>query len=109
MLLIAAQLPFRRILGVGFASELHDLAVNGMQRGRADDPMLELVRQDPAESDFPRQPPVLYFNNAFLPPVMRTVMQRLAESLGHPRPSHLVLFAPAGVQQKADALGFRAT
>lgn len=107
VVLIAAKLPFRRIVGVEFASELHEIAVSNVRRVRPDDPRLELVCQDVTEYEFPDDPLVLYFYGPFFAPVMRIVMDRVTQSLrASPRPAYLVLFTTADLQAEAEMAGF---
>ena len=107
VLLIAAQLPFRRIIGVEFASELHDIAVSNVLRVRPDDRRLELVCQDVTDYDFPDEPLVLYFYGPFLAPIMRVVMDHVSQSLrASPRPAYLVLFTTPDLQREAEMVGF---
>jgi SAM-dependent methyltransferase len=107
VVLIAAKLPFRRIIGVEFASELHDIAVGNVRRVRPDDPRLELVCQDVTDYEFPDEPLVLYFYGPFLAPSMRIVMDRVAQSLrARPRRAYLVLFTAPDLQREAEMVGF---
>jgi SAM-dependent methyltransferase len=107
VVLIAAQLPFRRIIGVEFASELHDVAVSNVQRVRPNDPRLELVCQDVTDYEFPDEPLVLYFYGPFFAPTMRTVMERVTQSLrASPRRAYLVLFTTPDLQREAEMAGF---
>jgi hypothetical protein len=107
VVLIAARMPFRRIIGVELASELHDVAVANVRRVRPDDPRLELVCVDVTEYDFPAEPLVLYFYGPFFAPIMRIVMGRVTQSLGaNPRPAYLVLFTTPDLQREAEIAGF---
>jgi SAM-dependent methyltransferase len=107
VVLLAAQLPFRRIIGVEFASELHDVAVSNVQRVRPDDQRLELVCQDVTGYEFPDEPLVLYFYGPFFAPTMRVVMDRVTQSLrASPRPAYLVLFTTPDLQREAETAGF---
>jgi SAM-dependent methyltransferase len=107
VVLIAAQLPFRRIIGVEFASELHEIAVSNVRRARPGDPRLELVCQDVTGYEFPDEPLVLYFYGPFLAPIMRIVMDRVTGSLrASPRPAYLVLFTTPDLQREAEMAGF---
>jgi SAM-dependent methyltransferase len=107
VVLIAAELPFRRIIGVEFASELHDIAVSNVRRARPDDPRVELVCQDVTGYELPDEPLVLYFYGPFLAPIMRIVMDRVTDSLRvSPRPAYLVLFTTPDLQREAEMVGF---
>ena len=107
VLLIAAEFPFRRIIGVEFASELHDIAVSNVHRARPDDPRLEFVCQDATDYEFPDEPLVLYFYGPFLAPIMRIVIGNVSQSLrASPRPAYLVLFTTPELQREAEMVGF---
>lgn len=105
-LFVAAEFPFRRVIGVEFAQELHQIALENLYvTGRGE---IEAVWADATEYDWPVEPLVLYFNNPFLAPVMRTVLRRVADSIEQtPRPVWLIIFAPEDVQREALEAGFR--
>lgn len=89
-LLLAAEYPFRRIIGVEFAVELHEAAQRNIaryhsptQRCRA----MEVYCQDAAEFAVPPEPTVFYFYNPFDAAVMAKVLANIRASLeSHPRP-----------------------
>lgn len=75
-LIMAAALPFRRILGVEFAAELLAIARANVERLGLG-ARIELVHGDAALFVAPAEPLVLFLYNAFGPPVLTTVAERL--------------------------------
>lgn len=90
VLLMGAEKPFRRVIGVEFAAELHAAAEANISsfpahRLRCDDVRSQLG--DAAEFAFPPGPLVIYFDNPFAEPVMRQVLANLEASYEQePRP-----------------------
>ncbi len=109
-LLVAAEYPFERIVGVEFAEELHEVAQrnlaaysNPAQRCTA----IEAVYADATAYELPAQPLVLYFYNPFLEPVMQRVMANIAASLeAEPRPAFVVLSRDTPLGSAVEAAGF---
>lgn len=90
-LLVAAEFPFKRVIGVEFAEELCQIARRNARL--AGHNRIEVVCEDAAAYELPEDPLVLYFYNPFLPALMRQVMERVDRSLvAHPRPAYAVLF-----------------
>lgn len=93
MLFIAAEFPFRKIIGVEFAPELHQIAVDNIRRYRNPQQKcfdLESVNCDAAEYPFPEGEMVLYFYFPFRKPVMEPLLARLDRSLEE-KPRDVVL------------------
>src|SRR5262245_22843018 len=98
MMLLAAELPFRKILGVEFSSELHEIAERnfaacaGQLKGFQD---LHAILGDAAEFVPPDDPLVCYFYNPFGETVMRQVVKNLERSLRTvPRAAYVVYIDP---------------
>jgi tRNA1(Val) A37 N6-methylase TrmN6 len=89
MLLLAAELPFRRIIGVEFASDLDALARNNVKTYRNPKQacfQIEPVNMDATQFEFPPEPSLVYFYYPFDQFVMEPVIQNLNRSLEeHPR------------------------
>jgi SAM-dependent methyltransferase len=89
MLLLAAELPFRRIIGVEFASDLDAIArknVTTYRNPRQASFQIESLNMDAAQFEFPPEPSLVYFFYPFDEVVMRPVIQNLDRSLEeHPR------------------------
>jgi predicted RNA methylase len=84
VMLLAAELPFRRILGVEFSPELHEIAERniaasaGQLQGCRN---VKAILADAAEFVPPDDPLVCYFYNPFGETVMREVLKNLESSL----------------------------
>jgi hypothetical protein len=105
ILLAAAGLPFKRVVGVEFAEDLCRIAERNARLVSRD--RIEVVCADATEYDMPPEPLVLYFYNPFLPPIMRRVMARVAESLrAHPRAAYVVLLGDQALAAEVVAAGF---
>ena len=85
MLFVAAEYPFRKVIGVEFANELHDEAVANIRRykhakRRCGD--IESVHADAAEFEFPNENLVIYLFNPFGPEVMGRMLGQPGEVAG---------------------------
>jgi SAM-dependent methyltransferase len=89
MLLLAAELPFRRIIGVEFASDLDALARRNVKTYRNPKQacfQIEPVHIDATQFEFPPEPLLIYLFHPFNQKVMEPVIQNLNRSLAeHPR------------------------
>lgn len=89
VLFLAAEYPFRRILGVEFASELHRAAeknIQGYRYFRRQCNNIESLNMDASEFEFPNENLVIHLFNPFGSSVMEKVLANLAASLRqHPR------------------------
>jgi len=98
ILLLAAELPFRRIIGIEFASDLHALAQKNVKTYRNPDQVcfqIEPVNIDATQYEFPLEPLLIYFFYPFDQSVMEPVIQNLNRSLvEHPRDVILVYHNP---------------
>ena len=103
VLLIASEKPFRRVIGVEFAVELHEAALENIRRfpnARMRCKDVTSVLKDAAAFSFPTDPLVVYFNNPFSEVVMTKVVRNLATTYEEqPRPivvvyQQLVVEAP---------------
>ena len=98
MLLIASELPFRRIVGVEMRPDLHAQAMENLlhvRRIRARCSRVEPLLVDATCYDFPTEKIVVYLFNPFGGKVMSTVLERLDASFEqHPREIVLVYVYP---------------
>ena len=93
VLFVAAEYPFRRVLGVEFSTELHRQALDNLARYRHRGRRcgeIEAVHCDAAEFEFPDGPLVIYMFNPFGPEVMGRMLTNLDRSLGR-SPRHVVV------------------
>ena len=107
--LLASQRPFRRIVGVEFARELHEAARANLARfprsGQRCE-RIELVCADAANYELPHEDLVIFMYNPFGLEVMRTIAARARESLrAHPRRVY-VLYTNPFYAEAWTALGF---
>lgn len=90
-LLLAAEYPFRRIVGVELLGELHQIAVGNV----AHDGRIELICGDAAQFSFPREPLVVYFFNPLPETGLREVVRNLERSVREsPRQVYVVYINP---------------
>jgi predicted RNA methylase len=93
MLFVAAEYPFRKVIGVEFSNALHDDALANLKRYRhprrlcAD---IEPVHADAREFEFPNDNLVIYMFNPFGPEVMEHMLANLERSL-EKRPRHAIV------------------
>jgi|SRR5688572_7913699 len=82
-LLLASRHPFKRIIGVEFSKELHDVAVKNVaafRRSAGVKANIECVWADAAKFSLPDDPVVLYMYNPFGEPVMQGIVDSLCRS-----------------------------
>ena len=98
VLFVAAEYPFRKVMGVEFSDALHDDAVANLKRYKfpkrrcAD---IEPVHADAREFEFPNGNLVIYLFNPFGPEVMERMLANLERSLGkQPRHAIVVMLWP---------------
>jgi SAM-dependent methyltransferase len=92
-LLVASRFPFRKIVGVDFATELCRIAQKNISnyRGRQACKDISVLQMDATEFTFPDGPLLIYFFNPFHAPIMEKVLRNLSNSLAAaPRPVTLI-------------------
>jgi SAM-dependent methyltransferase len=112
--LLAARLPFERVIGVELAPELHEIALRNVQaslpaRRRAD---VDVHCMDACEFELPDAPLVLYLYHPFGPEVLAPLIQRVVSSyqrsarpifVVYVNPFHQQLWIDAGFMLRAAA------
>lgn len=96
-LLLAAELPFRRIEGVEFAAELHEAAKRNIATlaGRGCRSKVVAHHVDAAEYRIPDEPCIFYLYNPFGTPVMSRVLDNIEASFHRtPRPIYFLYLNP---------------
>ena len=108
VLLLAAEFNFRRIVGIEFASALHEIALRNIALTGLHE-RVEAVCTDAAEYEWPEGPLVLYFYNPFLLPVMRKILGGIVASTnGSPRPLYIILmYISPALQAAVEDVGFK--
>jgi SAM-dependent methyltransferase len=107
VLLMASQFPFRRVIGVEFAPELHEAAVRNLNlySGPRLCSKIELACEDFTEFPFPDEPLFVFLYN----PASRALSEVLARNLlqsirEHPREVWVLYVAPLEVFDRAEEL-----
>jgi SAM-dependent methyltransferase len=94
VLFVAAEFPFRRIIGVEFARELHEAALRNLanyRNSRQGCRQIVPVLADALEFTIPPEPCVLYFYTPFKEALVRKVLDIVAASYAeNPRPMYVV-------------------
>jgi predicted RNA methylase len=80
VLLMAAQHPFRRIVGVELLPELDEIARHNIARVRAGDARFQFVCGDARAYVFPNEPLLVFLFNPFPGYVFREVLRRLMDA-----------------------------
>jgi SAM-dependent methyltransferase len=83
VVLIAADLPFRRVIGVEFARELHETACVNLHRRetlKGSDPRIEFVHGDAGALAIPDGPAIFFLYNPFGPPTLTRVLENVSAS-----------------------------
>lgn len=96
-LLLAAQFPFQRIVGVELSRELERVAQNNLRCFRSPRrcARIESVLGDAATFELPGAPLVVYLYNPFDEPVLARCLKNIEHSLaGRPRPIVVVYYYP---------------
>jgi SAM-dependent methyltransferase len=97
-LLLAAQFPFKEILGVEYSSQLNEVAVQNIRSYRNEKRKCKTIRsvcQDAAVAQIPLDSLVLFFNHPFDEHVFRPLIERIENSLVQtPRQCIVVYFDP---------------
>jgi SAM-dependent methyltransferase len=98
VLMLAAQYPFRSVVGVELWEDLHRIALDNLESFRKRPHRATEVasfRMDAADFSFPDAPLVLYFFNPFPEAVLARVLSNLRDSLARaPRRIFLLFYAP---------------
>jgi predicted RNA methylase len=84
VVLYAARLPFKQVIGVEFAEELHAAAEQNVRNTEGAPERLSPIRlycMDATEFELPEGNLVCFFSNPFGEPVMERVIGRLTRSL----------------------------
>jgi SAM-dependent methyltransferase len=96
VLLVASEFPFRQIIGIEFARELHDIATKNIARyvGRAQRCRdISSIHADAVEYQFADRPTVVFMFNPFRPAVLVPVLRNLQESIDQYRRDVILLYA----------------
>jgi len=111
VLLMAADYPFRRVVGIELLPELHRVAQGNLGQYRSDSQRcfaLESIRADAQNFAFPPEPTVLYLFNPLPEEGLVQVIANLDRSLREqPRPLYLIYHNPLLDHVLANCSGLR--
>jgi len=97
-LLMAADYPFRRIVGIELLPELHRVAKGNIDKYKSDSQQcfaIDCILGDAGEFAFPPEPTVLYLFNPLPESGLATMISNLERSLReHPRPMFVLYHNP---------------
>ena len=107
VLLLAAAFPFRRVIGVEFAAELHRVAQDNLsvfdKSGSGKSPV-SLVLADAASYAFPVEPLIIYLFNPFGSQIIRRVAENALSSWRNsPRPMEVLYAHPVHLSEFVEA------
>jgi SAM-dependent methyltransferase len=106
VVLLAARLPFRQVVGVEFSPALCEVARENVQRFGAAQRRcrdVRIVGDDAKDYALPRGPLVVFMFNPFHGPVMESVVRRLAQ---HPAELNVIYHTPLERRQFDDDPAF---
>jgi SAM-dependent methyltransferase len=95
IVLVAARFPFRRVFGVEFVKEFHEIALANVRRWPASKILcgkITLKWEDAATYEFPSDPLVVYLFNPFGGRLMAQVLANLAASIREPPRDVVILY-----------------
>lgn len=96
-ILLAATLPFRRIIGVELSAELLQVAARNLERSEnlRHGTGVELVCADVRDFHLPSEPAVCYFYDPFEADILQPVLENIRTSLAEtPRTLYVIYFVP---------------
>lgn len=80
VLLLASELPFRKVIGVELSRSLHDVAMRNLSQWKGRSARcggLESLHLNATEYEPPSEPLVIFFYTPFFEPVMKQVLSRI--------------------------------
>ncbi len=100
-LLLASHYPFKKVIGVEYALDLHNVALKNIARYRSRHRRcfdIEAVHADAMEYAVPLEPTICFFFNPFDEKIMRAVLTKFKKSLDHhPRDVRFIYYIPRHV------------
>ncbi len=105
VLLMASELPFRRIIGLEFAPSLAEIARQNLGKyrfGRQGRAPIEVVTGDALDYKLPPEPEVLYFYSPFSPPLLDQIVNNIESSFQQsPRDLFILFSGVIGMRDRA--------
>lgn len=102
VLLMASELPFKRVIGVEFAHELHAIAQSNIAKydARRKSGPMESICMDFLDFPLPPEPSVFFFFDPCENAVLAQLLGQIRQSLdAHPRPGYIVYIAPTSARK----------
>lgn len=93
MLFVAAEYPFQRVVGVEYATELHELALRNIavyRHPKRRSGPIESLNENAADFEFPSGKLLVYIFNPFGPTILNRMLDNLERSLQR-EPRHVVV------------------
>lgn len=109
VLLIAAEFPFRRIVGLEFAPALSEIAKRNLRRYRGAPRRctnIEVFTGDALDYELGSEPQVLYFYSPFTPEILDRFVERIDESI-RSSPRELLVMFTGSPRMRVRAFGSR--
>lgn len=92
-LLLASELPFKQVIGVEFARELHEIALRNIQKYKKKRASQTIsINEDATSFTVPEDNLVLYFFNPFNELVLNRVLQNISQSLDKTPRSAFIIY-----------------
>ncbi|MCE9589708.1 MAG: class I SAM-dependent methyltransferase [Planctomycetes bacterium] len=107
VLILAGQYPFKRVLGIEYAEQLHKVALDNVAiaRDRLTCKDIQPLVGDATTWPVPDDVTVVYFNNPFHGEIFTGALARMKESLDRaPRPMAVVLYVPRPGPSRLDRM-----
>jgi SAM-dependent methyltransferase len=106
-MLLASWFSFKRVRGVEFSPELHEVCESNIHSFNSDKQKcadIEAFCADATEFEIPAGPGVYYFFNPFQAPIMRKVLHNIEASYrASPREMYVIYFNPQAPETLAEA------
>ena len=107
VLILAADHPFKRVVGIEFSKSLWLISRENLKAVGANGARVEAILGDATEFEVPAGPLVLYFFHPFEVPVLEPVLALIRRSLADdPRPAYVVVTGPPDFARAVDEAGF---
>jgi SAM-dependent methyltransferase len=109
VLLLASELPFRKIIGLEFAPQFVEIARRNLQSYRSSRQRrsnIEVIAGDATEYELEPERQVLYFYSPFSPSVLDQIVQRIEDSFQR-SPRDLLVFFSGVVWMRERGFGSR--
>lgn len=106
-LMVAAQFPFRQLLGIEIAGELCEIAKANVATDSEWAARISILKQDAVKFSYPEGPLLIFLFNPFRAPVLRKVLKNLERQLGRsPRPTYLLYAWDPGYKRVMESFPF---